>query len=101
MISFKGEGAAGTGFGGEIGVARAVLRSERDAENIVAAAAPAAAETPATMARVVFDMAQLNIYPRNLKSLNGREIDIAIMIEFSLYKLVSSDQACQMDDAPA
>lgn len=69
ISSFRGRGETGTGAAGEVLVGVLVeavglvetLRSGRDERNIVVAAAPAAADTPATIANVVFDMIEASI----------------------------------------
>lgn len=63
MITSFGEGE-GEGLVDVVvpgGLAKEALPSRRDERNIVVAAAPAAADTPATMANVVFDIIEVTI----------------------------------------
>lgn len=57
-MSLRGLGYAGTGieFGREVGADGRVLRSDREEKITAVAAAPVAAEMPAMIARVVFDI---------------------------------------------
>lgn len=57
-MSLRGLGYAGTGieFGREVGADGRVLRSDREEKIAAVAAAPVAAEMPAMIARVIFDI---------------------------------------------